>query len=357
MDAPVHRVFEALVDREALETWLPPNGMTASFERFNPVRGGSYRLELTYTDPAGAPGKSSADSDVVEVHYLDIAPNVRVVQAVGFVADDPAFTGTMTMTWTVQAAGGGTLVEIVADNVPDGISASDHAAGMASSLNNLASFVETCGRSLGAKRGDSVAGMARSHPDGRHRHVLADGTRVIIRPIEAGDGEKLQAAFERLSPESRYRRFFTAMPRLSEAMLLHLLDVDGVDRVAWAALDADTDGEPGIGVARYFRIADQPDAAEMAVAVVDDYQHRGLGALLLRHLSRTAREQGIQHFVGTVLAQNRPMLDLIEGAGGRYTLDEPGVLRLEIEVPDVDSAEAGPRPGIFKLLRAAARWR
>ncbi|MEX2292195.1 MAG: GNAT family N-acetyltransferase [Acidimicrobiales bacterium] len=199
--------------------------------------------------------------------------------------------------------------------------------------------------------------MAHSSHTGRHEHVLSDGTRTIVRPIELGDGDKLRAAFEHLSPESRYRRFFTAMPRLSETMVHHLLDVDGVDRAAWVALDAEAEGEPGVGVARYYRLEDQPDAAEMAVAVVDDYQHRGIGSLLLRHLSGTARAQGIKRFVGTVLAQNRPMLDLIESADGKYTLDEPGVLRLEIDVPGVPDAESDERPGVFTLLRAAARWR
>lgn len=183
---------------------------------------------------------------------------------------------------------------------------------------------------------------------------------MIVRPIEPGDGDKLRAAFDRLSPESRYRRFFSAMPRLSETMLHHLLDVDGVDRVAWAAIDADAEGQPGIGVARYFRLEDQPDAAEMAVAVVDDYQNRGVGSLLLHHLNRTARQHGITHFVGSVLADNRRMLDLIESAGGRYHLDEPGVLRLEIDIPDEpdeDDRDEATRPGLFTLLRAAAHWR
>ncbi len=174
------------------------------------------------------------------------------------------------------------------------------------------------------------------------------------------DGDKLRAAFERLSPESRYRRFFTAMPHLSESMLHHLLDVDGVDRVAWAAIDPDAEGEPGVGVARYFRLDGRPDAAEMAVAVVDDYQHRGVGSLLLRHLNQTAREQGITHFVGTVLADNRPMLDLLESVGGSYLLEDPGVLRLEIDIPETPyegGQDEATRPGLFKLLRAAARWR
>jgi uncharacterized protein YndB with AHSA1/START domain len=138
LEAPVDRVFRALIDRDDLVAWLPPEGMTATFEQFDPRPGGSYRLVLQYDDAAGAPGKSSADSDVVEVRYLDIVPNARVVQAVDFVSDDPAFAGTMTMTWEVHAADGETLVEITAADVPDGISAEDHATGLASSLENLA---------------------------------------------------------------------------------------------------------------------------------------------------------------------------------------------------------------------------
>ena len=143
IDAPVASVFNALVDRRALETWLPPGGMTARFERFDARPGGSYRLVLTYADPAAARGKSSADSDVVEARYVDIIPDDRVVQAVDFVSEDPAFAGTMTMTWAVRAVEGGTRVELAADDVPDGISAEDHAAGLNSSLDNLARYVES----------------------------------------------------------------------------------------------------------------------------------------------------------------------------------------------------------------------
>jgi uncharacterized protein YndB with AHSA1/START domain len=140
--APLARVFAALVDRDALLAWLPPEGMTARFERFDPRPGGSYRLMLTYINPSGAPGKASADADIVETRYVDIVPDVRVVQAVNFVSDDPAFAGTMTMTWEVGAVDRGTMVVITAEDVPDGISAQDHAKGLASSLANLAEHVE-----------------------------------------------------------------------------------------------------------------------------------------------------------------------------------------------------------------------
>lgn len=141
IDADPDRVHEALVDPEALVEWLPPTGMHAEFERFDARAGGSYRMVLTYDDPDGAPGKSTADTDVVEARFLEIVPGDRVVQTVDFVSDDPAMSGTMTMTWTVAARDGGTEVEFRADGVPDGITAADHADGMASSLENLAAHL------------------------------------------------------------------------------------------------------------------------------------------------------------------------------------------------------------------------
>jgi uncharacterized protein YndB with AHSA1/START domain len=140
--APPERVYAALVDPDALIVWLPPEGMTGRFERFDARPGGSYRMVLTYADASGAPGKATADSDVVEGRFLDVVPGARVVQAVDFVSDDPAYAGTMTMTWEITAADAGTRVDIRADDVPDGISAEDHAAGLASSLANLAASLE-----------------------------------------------------------------------------------------------------------------------------------------------------------------------------------------------------------------------
>jgi uncharacterized protein YndB with AHSA1/START domain len=140
--APPDRVYAAFVDPEALISWLPPQGMTARFERFDPRPGGSYRLVLTYADASGAQGKATADSDVVEARFLDVVPEVRVVQEVDFVSDDPTFAGTMTMTWQVTPVDGGTRVDIIADDVPAGISAEDHSVGLASSLANLADLLE-----------------------------------------------------------------------------------------------------------------------------------------------------------------------------------------------------------------------
>lgn len=140
--ASPEQVWAALVDPRALLAWLPPGEMTGRFERFDARPGGSYRMVLTYPDASGAPGKASADSDIVEARFADIVPGERIVQAVDFVSDDPANAGTMTMTWQVTAVDAGTRVDIIAEDVPDGISAEDHAAGLASSLKKLAAYLE-----------------------------------------------------------------------------------------------------------------------------------------------------------------------------------------------------------------------
>ncbi len=80
--APPDRVYAALVDPEALTTWLPPDGMSGRYEWFGAKPGGSYRLVLTYPDASAAPGKTTADSDIVEAHFVEIVAGVRVVQAV-----------------------------------------------------------------------------------------------------------------------------------------------------------------------------------------------------------------------------------------------------------------------------------
>ncbi|HEY7225480.1 MAG TPA: SRPBCC family protein [Micromonosporaceae bacterium] len=141
--APPETVYMALLDREAVETWLPPSGMRGQIERWDPRPGGGFRMALTYLDPTQSPGKTSAATDVVEVGFADLVPAERVVQRAVFEADDPSYAGTMTLTWHLSAAGNGTEVTVTATDVPPGIDQPDHEAGIASSLANLASYVET----------------------------------------------------------------------------------------------------------------------------------------------------------------------------------------------------------------------
>lgn len=135
-------IYNAFVDPATLGRWLPPQGMRAKIERFEPQPGGRYRMVLTYDDPTGAPGKATADSDIVEGRFVALDPGERIVWEVGFVSDDPAFAGTMTMSWRFKEVRDGTEVTILCENVPAGIGKEDHDAGLRSTLENLARFIE-----------------------------------------------------------------------------------------------------------------------------------------------------------------------------------------------------------------------
>lgn len=141
--APPARIYAALTDAEAVASWLPPQGMTGRIIAFDPVPGGRFALALTYDDPAAhGLGKTDADSDVTEGRFLALEPDRRVVQTAMFESDDPAFAGEMRLTWRLDAQDGGTCVTIIAEDVPSGIGAQDHADGLASSLANLAAHVK-----------------------------------------------------------------------------------------------------------------------------------------------------------------------------------------------------------------------
>lgn len=136
-------VYAAFVDPDALMAWLPPDGMAGRVLLFEPWTGGRYRIELVY-DKAPAPGgagKSTERSDISSGRFLALEPGRRIIQSVAFDSDDPAFAGEMVMSWSLEPCGSGTQVTVTAENVPPGISAEDHAAGLASSLDNLTRFV------------------------------------------------------------------------------------------------------------------------------------------------------------------------------------------------------------------------
>jgi uncharacterized protein YndB with AHSA1/START domain len=140
--APAAKVYGAFLDPAALVRWLPPEGMAGEMLAFDARAGGGYRMALRYRGEDHVPGKTGADEDVVEVTFVALVPNRRIVQSAVFDAEDPAFAGTMRMTWSFEPAEGGTRVAIVCEDVPQGIGKRDHDAGLKSSLRNLAAFVE-----------------------------------------------------------------------------------------------------------------------------------------------------------------------------------------------------------------------
>jgi len=136
-------------------------------------------------------------------------------------------------------------------------------------------------------------------------------------------------------------------------VLSWLSELDYRDHFAWGAQLEEDAQEALVGVSRYARLAHRPEAAEAAVAVVDPYQGRGIGTLLVDVLVLEALESGISQFEGYVLADNRPMLELLHRIGARLRLDDPQTLRFELDLPLVGEAlKASP---VYHILRAIAQ--
>lgn len=135
-------IYQAFATADAMTTWMPPRGMSGSMLAFDFREGGSYRLRLRHNQPTHAQGKTSKDSDEVEVRFVVLVPNERIEQAVTFASDDPSFSGEMRITWTFEPARNGTLVGVRCEDVPAGIRPEDHQAGLTSTLDNLAVFAE-----------------------------------------------------------------------------------------------------------------------------------------------------------------------------------------------------------------------
>jgi GNAT superfamily N-acetyltransferase len=189
-----------------------------------------------------------------------------------------------------------------------------------------------------------------------HRvHRLADGTAVTLRMLRPEDRDAFLAGFEALSPESRYLRFFTPMPRMPASVLDRLLLTDGVDHVALSAWrDAGDRGTAPIGVARFVRLAPGGDTAEAAIAVVDHMQARGVGRLLLGDLCAAARERGIRRFRGEIMVRNEAVVSLLHEVGAKPVAVDGNIAVYELDVPG--AVEAEPAHGILvRLLASFAR--
>ena len=143
--------------------------------------------------------------------------------------------------------------------------------------------------------------------------VLRDGQRIEVRALRPNDRTDLLAAVERVGPLSRYRRFFRSKRHLTDEEIAFFLNVDFVNHVALVAV-AEENGQPVIvGGSRY--VIAHPGEAELAFAVVDQYQGLGIGALMLHHLIVIARAAGLRELTADVLSDNTPMLKVFQKCG------------------------------------------
>ena len=194
--------------------------------------------------------------------------------------------------------------------------------------------------------GDPEVGHA--DPDQTVAATLRDGTAVSIRPIRPDDKGLLVDGFNRLSEESRKRRFLAPIGGLSERTLAYLTEIDYIDHFAWIASLAD-DPARGIGVARYVRLKEDPAIAEAAITVVDEYHGRGLGTILLGLLAAQAREAGITAFRAYVLEDNAPVRALLDELGTEAHHESPGVLVMDTPL-DPDRLPDSPAGRVFRAV-------
>jgi len=160
--------------------------------------------------------------------------------------------------------------------------------------------------------------------------ALRDGSAVLIRPVRSTDAALLADGFARLSPRSRQLRFLTRKKQLSSAELRYFTDVDHHDHEALVALNP-ADGR-GVGIARYIRHARDPHAAEIAVTVVDDWQGRGLGTVLVARLSGRARSEGIRRFTALVAEDNVAVARMLRNTSARLADQGLGATEYEISL-------------------------
>jgi acetyltransferase len=154
---------------------------------------------------------------------------------------------------------------------------------------------------------------------------LVTGEQAILRPIRPDDAPRLQALVQRLSPETRYRRFFSHRRTLPAAAAARFAQVDAHARLAIVAERPTPAGPELIGVARCDVVDPAaPQTASVAMVVEDRFQHAGLGRALLRVLVAAARAQGITRFAGDVLTENHPVLAFLRDAGFPVTLTGHG---------------------------------
>lgn len=134
-------VFRALLDPEAVQQWMVPNGMTSEVHEFEAREGGVFRISLTYDDPKQA-GKTIGPTDTFHGRFAKVIPDSKIVQVVEFQSDDPAMKGKMTITYLLQDRDDGTDVTGIHEDLPPGLSEADNELGWSMSMDKLAKLVE-----------------------------------------------------------------------------------------------------------------------------------------------------------------------------------------------------------------------
>ena len=181
---------------------------------------------------------------------------------------------------------------------------------------------------------------------------LPGRTLMFARPLVPRDAAKLRAGLRRLSERSRHHRFMTEVNDLSERELRLLTTLDYRDTMAWGVIDW-TQGyvRRGVAVGRYAAMKRSLGCAEIALAIVDSHQRRGLGLFLMALLVRSALANGFSRFAGHLLADNTGMMRLLRGLGATFSQAEAGVVQAELELATAARALSARFAGDWRRTR------
>lgn len=150
-------------------------------------------------------------------------------------------------------------------------------------------------------------------------YPVKDNTYLCFKTLEKEDREKFIEGFKKLSKNTIYHRFFGFMKELTEKQIEELLDVDKKDHVAWTAFDIVDEDTVGVGVGRFKRSPTNPREAELALTVLDEYQGKGVGSVLLAIMYYLAGQLNIELFTGIILFDNTKLIKRFRELGAEFT--------------------------------------
>lgn len=191
--------------------------------------------------------------------------------------------------------------------------------------------------------------------DYEEHRTLGDGTRLVLRMVRPSDKEAFVQGLSNLSERTRYQRFMAPKKGFTDAELTFLTETDGDSHLAIVAGRERPGAEPeGVGVGRMVRLVGDPETAEIGIVVVDAWQRRGIGRLLLERITAAAAERGIRRIRAQVMADNNQVLGLLRDYLAESQMHrDHGVLTLEFPVPEQNQADTVD--ALLNLIRAVGQ--
>jgi len=158
---------------------------------------------------------------------------------------------------------------------------------------------------------------------------LKNGVPAQVQLLTRDDKQSLADGFERLSDRTKYDRFFSHIKKLTEKQLEYFTNIDYTNHFAFGVHDLLMGPQYGIAIGRYIKMPNEPDTAELAITVTDEYHNQGLGKYLIKNLVQVARDNGFKKFVGFTMPDNKKVIKLVEIFKPKITYQPGPVFRIE----------------------------